>query len=97
MSKFQEDMGGFFHDLLRAAGITMTPVNAMERLRDAGNKVGAAIEHEARVQSIKIVKKLQDAVSSAFKVIDIDIKELESRVTALEQQNTNEDSIKRTH
>lgn len=65
-TRFKETMGAFFHDLLRAAGITMTPVNAHERIREIGERIASAIEHAAERKSIQVIRKLQTAVSEAF-------------------------------
>lgn len=86
MSKFQEDMGGFFYDILRSAGVTMVATGALENVRSIGDRVGTAIEHEARVQSIKVVKELQDAIVKAFKALEADHAALEERVRQLENE-----------
>jgi hypothetical protein len=65
-TRFKETMGAFFHDLLRAAGITMTPGNSHERIRQIGERMAAAIEHASERKSIQVIRKLQTAVSEAF-------------------------------
>ena len=68
--RFREHMGGFFHDLLRAAGITMTPTNTNERIRQIGERMAKTIEHAAELKSIEVIKKLQAAVLDAFKKVE---------------------------
>ncbi len=64
--RFAEHMGGFFHDFLRAAGITMTPGNTMERVRSIGEKMGAAISDQAEKKSVEIIEQLQNNVIEGF-------------------------------
>lgn len=64
--RFAEHMGGFFHDFLRAAGITMTPGNTMERVRSIGEKMGAAISDQAEKKSVQIIEQLQANVIEGF-------------------------------
>ncbi len=65
-NSFREHIGGFFHDLLKAAGITMLPGTATERIRTTGERMAAAIEHTAEQKAIAVIKRLQKAVSAAF-------------------------------
>lgn len=64
--RFAEFMGGFFHDFLRAAGITMTPGNTMERVRAIGEKMGKAISDQAEKKAVQIIEQLQDHVIAGF-------------------------------
>ena len=64
--RFAEYMGGFFHDFLRAAGITMTQGNTMERVRSIGEKMGKAIGDQAEKKAIQIIEQLQDSVVEGF-------------------------------
>lgn len=65
-ARFAEHMGGFFHDFLRAAGITMTPGNAMERVRSIGERMGKAISDQAEKKSVQIIEQLQNNVIAGF-------------------------------
>ena len=64
--RFAEHMGGFFHDFLRAAGITMTPGNTMERVRSIGEKMGKAISDQAEKKAVQIIEQLQNNVIAGF-------------------------------
>ena len=64
--QFKEHMGSFFHDLLRAAGMTMTPGNINERLRQIGERMADAIEIAAEKRSIVVIRRLQEPVSAGF-------------------------------
>ena len=68
--KFKENLAGFFHDLLRAAGITMAPTRSTERIREIGSRMAESIEHAAERKSIEVIKKLQEAVLSAFNKVE---------------------------
>lgn len=84
-SSFREHMGSFFHDLLRAAGITMIPGNANERLRSIGERMASAIERAAERQAIEVIKRLQSAVSEAFRALE---KELEDQKALIQAHHT---------
>lgn len=97
-TRFKEHMGGFFHELLRAAGITMTPSNTDERIRSIGERMASTIEHAAERKAVELIKRLQDAVSGAFVKMEakLDVQEdllvkLNARVALLEKmQKTHE-------
>jgi hypothetical protein len=89
--RFREFMGGFFHDFLRASGITMTPGNTNERLREIGERMASTIEHAAERKAVELIKRLQDAVSGAFVKMEtqldkqeILIRDLNNRLQRLE-------------
>jgi hypothetical protein len=88
-ARFKENMGAFFHDLLRAAGITMTPGNAHERIREVGERMAAAIEHASERKSIQVIRKLQTAVSEAFDKMEKELASVQELVLA--QQKVMED------
>ena len=63
---FKEQLGGFFHDMLRASGITPAAANSVARIRAVGERMAGAIEHAAERKAIQVIKKLQTAVMKAF-------------------------------
>lgn len=65
-TRFGEYMGGFFHDFLRAAGITMTPGNTMERVRSIGERMASAIEGAAERKAVAIAEAVQVRVEDGF-------------------------------
>ncbi len=84
--RFKENMGGFFHDLLRASGITMLPTTATSRIRSIGEQMASAIEHAAERKSIQVIQKLQKAISIAFVKMEAElniVKELVSKHNAI--------------
>ena len=83
--QFKEHLGGFFHDLLRAAGVTMTPTKSTERIREIGARMADAIEHAAERKSIQVIKKLQDAVVGAFNKVE-DRLNTQSELIAVQQK-----------
>jgi hypothetical protein len=72
-SKFKDTIGGCFHAMLRAAGITMTPAAGMERLRDVAGEMAEAIEWQAERKSVEVARKLQTAVRNAFQSMEEDL------------------------
>jgi hypothetical protein len=84
MSKFQEQLGGFFHDLLKAAGITMVPVKATERIREVGERLAKTIEVQAEKKAIDVIKRLQKPVKEGFELMEQELNELRARVEKLE-------------
>ena len=81
-NRFKETMGAFFHDLLRAAGITMTPGNSHERIRQIGEQMASSIEHASERKSIQVIRKLQTAVSDAFTKMEKALDEVKTLVLA---------------
>jgi hypothetical protein len=84
-SKFKESLGGFFHDILRSAGITMTPGNSAERIRQIGERMATSIQHAARGEAIKVIRKLQEAVSAGFLGLE---HQLNRAKNVIDQHNT---------
>ena len=83
--RFAEHLGGFFHDFLRAAGITMTPGNAMERVRSIGEKMGNTISDHAEKKSVQIIENLQNAVIEGFVKLEASfnkVKDLQTSTSA---------------
>ena len=74
--RFREYMGGFFHDFLRAAGITMGPGNSFERVRAVGERMARTIEAAAETQAIHVIKRLQEAVISSFNKVEGELNDL---------------------
>jgi hypothetical protein len=81
--QFKEYMGGFFHEMLRAAGVTMVQGNSFERIRSIGERTASAIEHAAERKSVQVIKKLQEAVKLAFGRTEERIVQLEKEVAEL--------------
>jgi hypothetical protein len=100
--RFAEHMGGFFHDFLRAAGITMTPGNAMERVRSIGEKMGKAISDQAEKKSVQIIEQLQANVIAGFvkmeesfnKVKDLQTSTSAALLNVIEDMKQNQTDIK---
>lgn len=97
-SKFKETMGAFFHDLLRAAGITMLPGNSHERIRSIGERMASAIEHASERKSIQVIKKLQAAVATGFEGLEGALNEVKALVVKhhalIENLKTEQDELK---
>lgn len=101
-NRFAENIGGFFHDFLRAAGITMTPGNTMERVRVIGEKMGQSIGDFSEKKSIHIIKQLQDNVAEGFvkmetsfnKVKDLQASTSAALLNVLEDLKQSQDAIK---
>jgi len=83
--RFASMIAGFFHDMLRAAGISMTtPQKFHERTREIGRKFAYAIEYRAEKKSVEVARVLQTAVVKAFDGVENEQKTLRDTVTALE-------------
>lgn len=82
-TQLKESMGGFFHDFFRAAGISMVPASAMERIRAIGERMASAIERAAERQSIEVIKRLQVPVSEGFAKMAKELDELKHAVEEL--------------
>lgn len=82
---FASMIAGFFHDMLRAAGISMTtPQKFHERTREIGRKFAYSIEFRAEKKAVEVIRILQKAVSKAFDGVENEQKALRERVEALE-------------
>lgn len=100
--RFAENMGGFFHDFLRAAGINMVPGNAMERVRSIGERMGSAISDQAEKKSVQIIENLQNAVIEGFvkleasfnKVKDLQTSTSAATLNVIEDLKQNSEDIK---
>lgn len=80
----KENMGGFFHEMLRAAGVTMTPVGASEKIREIGERLATTVEVTAEKSAIKVIKRLQTAVTTAFLQMEEEMSQMKQLLT--EQQ-----------
>lgn len=88
--RFASMIAGFFHDMLRAAGISMTtPQKFHERTREIGRRFAYAIEFRAEKKSVEVARVLQKAVSKAFDGVENEQKALRERVDALEAKLEN--------
>lgn len=88
-TRFKEHMGSFFHDILRAAGITMIPTTANERIRSIGERMASSIEAAATRQSITVIRTLQTAVTDAFVLMEKALKEVRGVTTNHQAAITN--------
>ena len=84
-SKFQEELGGFFYDMLKAAGMTMLPGNFPERIRETGAKMARVIEQAAERKSIEVIKRLQASVLMAFEGTEKELSALRKLVLAQQE------------
>lgn len=91
--RFADIMSGLLFDVLKAAGVTMQPAKAFERIRDTGRRMALTIEFHAERKAIDVAKKLQGEVVKAFKAMEEDMAKQEKitrawvkRVRALERQ-----------
>jgi len=78
---FKENMGSFFHDMLRAAGLTMQQGNSHERIRSIGERMASSIEAAATRKSIEVIRTLQSAVTDAFVLMEKALKEVRGVTT----------------
>jgi predicted nucleic acid-binding Zn-ribbon protein len=76
--RFKQNMGSFFHDLFRASGLTMTAMNATERVRATGERMASSIEAAATRKSIQVIRQLQTAVTDAFVLMENALKEVKT-------------------
>ena len=79
-NKFREQLGGFFYDMLKSAGITMTPGNFPERVREVGAKMADTIELVAERKAIQVIQQLQAAVVKGFEGMEKEMAELRELV-----------------
>lgn len=84
--RFVEILSGLFHDLLRAGGVQLQGIKAFERIREVGKKTAETIEYHAERKAVDVIKKLQVAVSEAFRAMEKDVSDLKKRVEELEKK-----------
>ena len=72
---FEEELGGLFYDVFRAAG---NPINALnqEKILKLMPRFSAALGREAHKASLKLVKRLQEATKEGFDVHDKMVEDL---------------------
>ncbi len=83
-NRFAEDIAGAFHQILKAAGVSMTPIDAHDRIRQIATTLALAIEHKGEVKAIEVIQILQAAVKVAFESMEEDMEKLRKRLEALE-------------
>jgi len=83
---FVDMFAGFFHDVLRAAGITMMPGKSHERIREVAKKFATSIEWRAEHKAVEVIRILQAALVSSFETIESDYNALAVRVKELEEK-----------
>lgn len=81
-NRFAELVGGFFHQLLRAGGVSMMPTTAHERLREVGEQFARCVEAAAERKSVLVIRKLQAAVKNAFVAMEASLDSVVSRSEA---------------
>jgi len=86
-AQFIDIFAGFFHDLLRAAGITMLPTKAHEKIRTVATSLAASIEWRAEHKAVEVIRVLQKALVGSFEKVQTDMGVLKARVDALEKKN----------
>lgn len=85
-NKFIEEVSNSFYQVLRAAGVTMLPETAHEKIRTIAATLAAAIEHRGEVTAVRVIKRLQHAVKVSFDTVFNDITDLRARVEELEKK-----------
>jgi len=93
-AQFVDIFSGFFHDLLRAAGITMLPGKAHEKIRQVATKLAASIEWRAEHKAVEVIRVLQKALVGSFEKVQTDMDVLKARIDALEKVIREDTSIR---
>lgn len=83
-AEFVDMFAGFFHDILRAAGITMLPTKSHDRIRQIAHKFATSIEWRAEHKAVEVIRILQAAVVKSFEHVEGDVTSLKDRVLELE-------------
>jgi len=83
--QFAEVIAGHLHDILRAAGITMSPLDSHEKIRAVAKRLALSIEHQANQEAIRVFRALQGAVDAAFDKMEADFTDQKSRIGHLEE------------
>lgn len=86
--KFQEELGGFFYDAMKAAGMTMFPGNFPERVRDIGTRMAKSVNAAATRRSVAVIKELQERVHTAFISFEKELDDLKKLVLLQQEQIT---------
>lgn len=86
--KFQEELGGFFYDMMKAAGFTMFPGTFPERVRDIGTRMAKSVNAAATRRSVAVIKELQGRVSAAFEAFEAEQDRMKNLI-ALQQEQIN--------
>lgn len=68
--RFREHLGGFFYDVLRAAGITTPMTTAHARIHQIGERMAKTIEAAAEAKSIEVIRRLQKAIIASFDKVE---------------------------
>ena len=84
---FRESVGGFFHDLLRSAGVTMLPGNSFERIREIGERLGGSLEHAAESKAIESANCVQAETEAAFAKVEEEFKRHKAVLVAIAAEN----------
>lgn len=78
-TQFVENIDGAFHQLFKAAGISIGQ-NGLERIREIATTLAAEFENKGEVKAIEVIQVLQRAVTNAFKELESDLRDREAHV-----------------
>ena len=84
LTRFREHMGGFFHDMFRASGLTMTDPAGAERVRSIGERMARTMEVAAEAKAIEVIKLLQAAVLVSFTKVEERLDEYSKRLLVVD-------------
>lgn len=87
-TKFASDIAGAFHQILKAAGVSMSPIDAHDRIRKIATTLALSIEHRGEVKAIEVIKILQVAIKTAFESMEKDMEDLRARLIRLENASS---------
>lgn len=75
-----EQINDSFHDLFRAAGITINN-QQIERVRTISEKLGRVLDKEARLAAIEQISAFQTIIIRSFAGVEKDIKEIKKHLS----------------
>ncbi len=79
--QFVEDIHGAFCQMFKAGGMAVDQ-KGIERIQEISEKLARAFEHRGEVKAVEVIKKLQTAVTSAFKDLEYDIAKRNDQIDA---------------
>jgi uncharacterized membrane protein YgaE (UPF0421/DUF939 family) len=79
---FNEILHSLFYDILRSAGVSLTP-QQLEKVSKETAKLAKAIDIRTEEKSIEVIKRLQSAVVTSFESVAKDIVKVERGITKL--------------
>jgi len=84
-NKTKQDLNSILYQIFSMAG-AFSEVKQVEKLRILTSRLSATISMQSREDSIELMRKLQQAVTSGFKKTFAANEKLEKRVKALEEK-----------